>query len=102
MDEAEIFLSQGLHSHVPTSILLHFLISRGPIELKLPHQNSGWSAGRYIRWLHQHQDEKERLQLIKGALEAYVQYVRNRGEKEYSPIYILAINNLKSVPTIGA
>ena len=39
---------------------------------------------RYSTWLDEHPDEKDRLQLIQGALESYVASTRARNEKSYA------------------
>ncbi|XP_029318165.1 conserved oligomeric Golgi complex subunit 5 [Cottoperca gobio] len=71
----------------PYSTLLHFFFTRAPSELKSPHQRAEWSIARYSQWLDDHPSERDRLILIRGALEAYVQSVRGRQGKEFAPIY---------------
>ncbi|XP_029016227.1 conserved oligomeric Golgi complex subunit 5 [Betta splendens] len=80
---------------IPYSTLLHFLFTRAPPELKSPHQRSEWSIARYSQWLDDHPSERDRLTLIRGALEAYVQSVRARQGKEFAPIYPIMLQLLQ-------
>ncbi|XP_060929239.1 conserved oligomeric Golgi complex subunit 5 [Limanda limanda] len=80
---------------IPYSTLLHFLFNRAPSELKSPHQRAEWSVARYSQWLQDHPSERDRLTLIRGALEAYVQSVRARQGKEFAPIYPIMLQLLQ-------
>ncbi|KAL6117157.1 cog5 [Pungitius sinensis] len=80
---------------IPYSTLLHFFFCRAPSELKSPHQRAEWSVARYSQWLDDHPSERDRLTLIRGALEAYVQSVRARQGKEFAPIYPIMLQLLQ-------
>ncbi|XP_072026015.1 conserved oligomeric Golgi complex subunit 5-like [Amphiura filiformis] len=80
---------------IPHSTALHFLFARAPAELMSPHEIAGWSVTRYSQWLTEHTSEKERLALIRGTLEAYVQSVRAREGKEFAPIYPIMLDILQ-------
>ncbi|KAM9846149.1 conserved oligomeric Golgi complex subunit 5 [Aulostomus maculatus] len=80
---------------IPYSTLLHFLFTRAPSELKSPYQRAEWSIARYSQWLDDHPSERDRLTLIRGALEAYVQSVRARQGKEFAPIYPVMLQLLQ-------
>ncbi|CAF3433686.1 unnamed protein product [Rotaria sp. Silwood1] len=80
---------------VPYDIVLHHLFSRAPIEMRSPHQAMNWSISRYIQWLDEHPNMTDRLAMIKGTLETYVQTVRNRQQKEFAPIYVIILNILE-------
>ncbi|XP_023278745.1 conserved oligomeric Golgi complex subunit 5 [Seriola lalandi dorsalis] len=80
---------------IPYSTLLHFLFTRAPSELKSPHQRAEWSIARYSQWLDDHPSERDRLTLIRGALEAYVQSVRARQGKEFASIYPIMLQLLQ-------
>uniref|UniRef100_A0A3Q2D939 Conserved oligomeric Golgi complex subunit 5 n=1 Tax=Cyprinodon variegatus TaxID=28743 RepID=A0A3Q2D939_CYPVA len=86
---------------IPYSTVLHFLFSRAPPELRSPHQRAEWSIARYSQWLDDHPSEKDRLALIRGALEAYVQVVRARQGKEFAPMYPIMLQLLQRA-TSGA
>ncbi|KAL2102689.1 hypothetical protein ACEWY4_001857 [Coilia grayii] len=87
--------SQALGDVLPYSIILHFLFTRAPPELKSPHQRAEWSIARYSQWLDDHPSEKDRLTLIRGALEAYVQSVKARQGKEFAPVYPIMLQLLQ-------
>ena len=78
------------------SIVLHFLFSKAPSDLKSPNESAGWSISRYSAWLEEHIKEKERLQLIKGALESYAAGTRLRREKSYAAPYPVMVQVLQA------
>ncbi|XP_067860966.1 conserved oligomeric Golgi complex subunit 5 isoform X2 [Heptranchias perlo] len=80
---------------IPYSTILHFLFTRAPPDLKSPHQRAEWSIARYSQWFDDHPSEKDRLILIRGALEAYVQSVRAREGKEFAPVYPIMLQLLQ-------
>ncbi|KAM9247539.1 conserved oligomeric Golgi complex subunit 5 [Leptosomus discolor] len=87
--------SPALGEVIPFSIILQFLFTRAPPELKSPFQRAEWSIARYSQWLDDHPSEKDRLALIRGALEAYVQSVRTREGKEFAPVYPVMVQLLQ-------
>ncbi|XP_028668771.1 conserved oligomeric Golgi complex subunit 5 [Erpetoichthys calabaricus] len=92
--------SQTIGDIIPYSTILHFLFTRAPMELKSPHQRAEWSIARYSQWLDDHPSEKDRLLLIRGALEAYVQSVRAREGKEFAPVYPIMIQILQKATSV--
>ncbi|CAL8242565.1 unnamed protein product [Merluccius merluccius] len=58
-------------------------------------QRAEWSIARYSQWLDDHPSERDRLTLIRAALEAYVQSVRSRQGKEFAPIYPIMLQLLQ-------
>ncbi|XP_051890018.1 conserved oligomeric Golgi complex subunit 5 isoform X2 [Pristis pectinata] len=80
---------------IPYSTILHFLFTRAPTDLKSPHQRAEWSIARYSQWLDDHPSEKDRLILIRGSLEAYVQSVRAREGKEFASVYPIMLQLLQ-------
>ncbi|XP_066524059.1 conserved oligomeric Golgi complex subunit 5 [Hoplias malabaricus] len=87
--------SQAIGDLIPYSTILHFFFTRAPPELKSPHQRAEWSIARYSQWLDDHPSEKDRLTLIRGALEAYVQSVRARQGKNFAPVYPIMLQLLQ-------
>ncbi|XP_064278091.1 conserved oligomeric Golgi complex subunit 5 isoform X1 [Passer domesticus] len=87
--------SPALGEVIPFSTILQFLFTRAPPELKSPFQRAEWSIARYSQWLDDHPSEKDRLALIRGALEAYVQSVRTREGKEFAPVYPIMVQLLQ-------
>ncbi|KAJ7407104.1 component of oligomeric golgi complex 5 [Willisornis vidua] len=57
--------SPALGEVIPFSIILQFLFTRAPPELKSPFQRAEWSIARYSQWLDDHPSEKDRLALIR-------------------------------------
>jgi len=92
----DILHNPSLGESLPHSVVLHYLFSRAPNELKYPHEVAGWSLSFYSQWLDEHTSEEERLALIRGTLEAYVQSVRSRGEKEFAAIYPIMLRILQA------
>uniref|UniRef100_A0A8C7BIU7 Conserved oligomeric Golgi complex subunit 5 n=1 Tax=Neovison vison TaxID=452646 RepID=A0A8C7BIU7_NEOVI len=88
--------SPALGDIIPFSIIIQFLFTRAPAELKSPFQRAEWSHARFSQWLDDHPSEKDRLLLIRGALEAYVQSVRSREGKEFAPVYPIMVQLLQN------
>ncbi|KAL3222578.1 hypothetical protein MRX96_028360 [Rhipicephalus microplus] len=63
------------------------LLFQTPPELRSPYEAASWSRSRYSKWLDEHTSEKERLVLVRGAMESYVQTVRQRQGKEFASVY---------------
>ncbi|XP_060052379.1 conserved oligomeric Golgi complex subunit 5 isoform X2 [Erinaceus europaeus] len=87
--------SSSVGDIIPVSIVIQFLFASAPAELKSPFQRAEWSHARFSQWLDDHPSEKDRLLLIRGALEAYVQSVRSRGGKEFAPVYPIMVQLLQ-------
>ncbi|XP_053572548.1 conserved oligomeric Golgi complex subunit 5 isoform X2 [Bombina bombina] len=87
--------STSLGDIIPYSVILQFLFTRAPPELKSPYQRAEWSIARYSQWLDDHPSEKDRLLLIRGALEAYMQSVKAREGKEFAPVYPIMVEVLQ-------
>ena len=87
--------SAALGDVIPYSLVLHFLFARAPAELKSPHQGAGYSLVRYSKWLDDHRSEKDRLMVIQGALESYVQGVKQRQGKEFAKEYAVMVQLLQ-------
>ncbi|KAM9312504.1 conserved oligomeric Golgi complex subunit 5 [Gastrophryne carolinensis] len=87
--------SSSVGDLIPYSVALQFLFTRAPPELKSPYQRAEWSVARYSQWLDDHPSEKDRLVLIRGALEAYVQSVKAREGKEFAPVYPIMVQLLQ-------
>jgi len=86
---------EGIGAVVEHSVVLHLLISRCPDLMPSPQSTLGWGLARYTRWLQKH-NEREKLLLIQGSLEAYVAAARNRNDKSYIPQYPVLLKILQS------
>lgn len=85
----ETHYASALNESLPYSILLHYLFSYAPNDFKSPHQSLEWPIKKYSEWLDKHSNEKDRIMVVKSCLEAYVNVVRQRNEKQYATIYPL-------------
>ena len=92
---ADMASFSGLGSVLPHSTALHLLISRCPEVVASPAESLGWSLARYTTWLEEHSQEKERLLMVQGALEAYVRSARERQDKSFVPQYPVMIDILQ-------
>ncbi len=77
----------GVGDCLPISLVVHHLFSRAPSELLSPHQAATWSIGRYSNWLLSHPAEADRLQFIRGAVDAYAKLVHSKGARTYCAVY---------------
>ena len=94
--ECVIEMEEIANGSLKYSIVLHFLFNKAPNELKSPNESAGWSISRYSAWLEEHTEEKDRLQLIKGALESYAAATRLRREKSYVAPYPVMVKILQA------
>ena len=85
----------GLGTTVPYSTATQLLISRCPPVLPSPASSLGWSLARYTSWLEDHPDERERLSVIQGAVEAYEASAKARQDKCFIPQYPVLIELLR-------
>jgi len=86
----DIPTNPNLGDGLPYSTVLHFLFSKAPPQLTSPHTVAGWTVPQYSEWLDDHQEEAERITLIRGTLEAYVQKIRKE-DKSTEPIPVYKI-----------
>jgi conserved oligomeric Golgi complex subunit 5 len=84
-----------LNESLPYSILLHYLFSFAPIEMKSPHQSLNWTPIKYSEWIDKHPNERDRCMVVKTTLEAYVAQVKAKNEKQFSNIYPLMFHLLQ-------
>ena len=92
---ADMATFPGLGSTLPHSTALHLLISRCPEVVASPADSLGWSMARYTTWLEDHPQEKDRLLMMQGALEAYVRSARERQDKSFVPQYPVMMDILQ-------
>lgn len=88
--------SSAVGDTLPYSTVMHMLFSRAPPEIRSPNQTADWSLAHYSKWLDDHPSEADRLELIKGALESYVNSIRQRQDKEFAPIYPVMLKALQN------
>ena len=81
----------GSDSLVPSYIILLLLFGHAGAELQSPHTTVNWSNERLIEWLEGHTNEREKLELISGALQRYRDSVRRRKSEQYDEVYPLMV-----------
>ncbi|XP_067623224.1 conserved oligomeric Golgi complex subunit 5 [Eurosta solidaginis] len=81
----------GSDSLVPSYIVLFILFGHASFELQSPHTTANWSNERLIEWLEGHTSEREKLELISGALQRYRDQVRRKNSEQYDEIYPLMV-----------
>lgn len=74
-------------SPVPSYIILFLLFGHGGMDLQSPHTAANWSNERLIQWLEGHTSEREKLELISGALQRYRDVARRKNITQYDPVY---------------
>jgi hypothetical protein len=84
------FASNPLLQELPPSVILDHLYSRAPEELESPMRQSKLSPQQYSLWLDS-QGEEQAWKGIKATLDEYAAKVKARGDKEFSPIYLLML-----------
>ncbi|CAO1437696.1 unnamed protein product [Diamesa hyperborea] len=74
---------------IPSYIILFLLFGYADADLLSPHKAAGWSDEKLIQWLAEHKSERERLELINGALQKYRTIIRKKNMSQYDPVYPL-------------
>ncbi|KAI4381190.1 hypothetical protein MLD38_007289 [Melastoma candidum] len=82
--------SSSLLQDLPLSVILHHLYSRGPDDLLSPLQRNRLTPTQYSLWMDSH-GEDQIWKGIKATLDDYALKVRQRGDKEFSPVYPLML-----------
>lgn len=80
---------------IPSYIILFMLFGHAADDLMSPHKAAGWSDEKLIQWLSEHK-ERERLELISGALQKYRTIIRKKNLSQYDPVYPLISSMLET------
>ncbi|KAL9922906.1 conserved oligomeric Golgi complex subunit 5 four way stop [Glossina fuscipes fuscipes] len=81
----------GEDSLVPSYIILLLMFGHADAVMQSPHTTVNWSNERLIEWLEGHTNEREKLELIAGALQRYRDSVRRKKSEQYDPVYPLMV-----------
>lgn len=73
---------------IPPYVILFMLFGHAADDLMSPHKAAGWSDEKLIQWLGEHKD-RERLELISGALQKYRTIIRKKNLSQYDTVYPL-------------
>ncbi|KAH8412996.1 hypothetical protein KR009_007361 [Drosophila setifemur] len=92
----------GEDSLVPSYIVLLLLFGHAGGDLQSPHTTANWSNERLIEWLDGHTAEREKLELISGALQRYRDNARRKNIQQYDEVYPMMVEYfeqaLKAIP----
>ncbi|KAH8248578.1 hypothetical protein KR032_001074 [Drosophila birchii] len=92
----------GEDSLVPSYIVLLLLFGHAGADLQSPHTTANWSNERLIEWLDGHTAEREKLELISGALQRYRDNARRKNIQQYDEVYPMMVEYfeqaLKAIP----
>uniref|UniRef100_A0A1B0CRE5 Conserved oligomeric Golgi complex subunit 5 n=1 Tax=Lutzomyia longipalpis TaxID=7200 RepID=A0A1B0CRE5_LUTLO len=80
---------------IPSYILLLMMFSFAGADLTSPNVTAGWSNEKLMQWLDGHTSNRERLELISGALHKYRNTVRQKNITQYDPVYPLIASGLE-------
>ncbi|KAH8385527.1 hypothetical protein KR200_003080 [Drosophila serrata] len=81
----------GEDSLVPSYIVLLLLFGHAGADLQSPHTTANWSNERLIEWLDGHTAEREKLELISGALQRYRDNARRKNIQQYDEVYPMMV-----------
>lgn len=82
----------GADSLVPSYIVLFLMFGHAGAELQSPHATANWSCERLIEWLDGHTSDREKLELISGALQRYRDNVRRKNIQKYDEVYPIMVD----------
>lgn len=91
----EIAKSQSEGACLPYSVVMMFLFAYGGHHLLAPHTCAGWNVQRLMQWLDSHQNEKERLDFVAGALQRYQNHIRQNQIATYDEVYPVLVQLLE-------
>lgn len=91
----EDLVKQEKDGAVPPYIVLFLLFGFAGSDLASPHVTAGWSNEKLLQWLESHTAERDRLELITGALQKYRAVVRQKNISQYDVIYPLITKYLE-------
>ncbi|ALC38664.1 fws, partial [Drosophila busckii] len=81
----------GSDSLVPSYIVLLLLFGHAGADLQSPHTTANWSNERLIEWLDGHTADREKLELISGALQRYRDNARRKNIQQYDEVYPMMV-----------
>eukprot|EP00729_Bicosta_minor_P009414 gene9414-4147_t len=88
LDVEGIVASPAVGESISVSLVAHHLFSHAPEDILPPHNLKGWTF---------EQSEVEILSAIRESLEVYANTVKERGGKEFHPIYPTMLNLCKRI-----
>lgn len=85
----EELAEQSLEVDTPVAadVILLMMFSFAGNELLSPHVTAGWTVEKLLKWLEGHREERDRLELVSGALLKYRNDIRKKNVSQYDPVY---------------
>lgn len=80
---------------VPAYITLLLMFGYAGSDLISPHVTAGWTNEKLIKWLDGHTGDRDRFELISGALLKYRNDIRKKNLSQYDPVYPVISNCLE-------
>lgn len=80
---------------VPAYIVLLLMFSYAGTDLISPHVTAGWTNEKLLKWLDGHTADRDRFELISGALLKYRNDIRKKNLSQYDPVYPVISNCLE-------
>lgn len=82
-------------TQVPAYIILLLLFGHAGNDLLSPHITAGWTNEKLIKWLDGHTADRDRFELVSGALLKYRNDIRKKNLSQYDPVYPVISNCLE-------
>lgn len=80
---------------VPAYVTLLLMFGYAGSDLISPHITAGWTNEKLIKWLDGHAADRDRFELISGALLKYRNDIRKKNLSQYDPVYPVISNCLE-------
>lgn len=80
---------------VPAYIILLLMFSYAGNDFVSPHLTAGWTNEKLLKWLDGHTADRDRFELISGALLKYRNDIRKKNLSQYDPVYPVISNSLE-------
>lgn len=80
---------------LPAFIVLLLMFSYAGADLISPHVTAGWTNEKLLKWLDGHTADRDRFELISGALLKYRNDIRKKNLSQYDPVYPVISNCLE-------
>lgn len=91
----EIAKSQLQGGTLPNSLVIMSLFSFAGPQLYAPHVCAGWSVKKLMQWLDTHENERDRLEFVAGALQRYQNHIRQNQITTYDEVYPVLLQLLE-------
>lgn len=80
---------------VPAYVIMMLMFGYAGPDLISPHITAGWTNEKLIKWLDGHTGDRDRFELVSGALLKYRNDIRKKNLSQYDPVYPVISNCLE-------